>query len=39
MLSEDLQPIETDPSIIEPEMDETEGDDLDDEAEAEGYLP
>merc|ERR1712242_516836 len=31
----DLQPIETDPSIIEPEMDETDEDEIDDEAEAE----
>ena len=32
-----MQPIDTDPSIIEPEMDTADEDDEDDEAEAEGF--
>ena len=32
-----MQPIDTDPSIIEPEMDTADEDDGDDEAEAEGF--
>ena len=32
-----MQPIDTDPSVIEPEMDTADEDDGDDEAEAEGF--